>query len=146
MFPILDLVDELRAVDLSNAADVGQRTGVAISASPADSNRYFRVLRGEGSAKFPQLRRVELRIPVNVTETTSRGIIVLEVDPAKDCIGPGDLESRYGKDHGMIVPTPHQPAQSPIGFTYVYPEGELTFGISQASPACLVSVLVDRKR
>jgi hypothetical protein len=145
MFPVLDLVDELKRMNLADASAIGKRIGVQLQLSAAESNQYFRVLRGAQSASYTEVSRVEMRVPIDPTQTTSKGLVLLSIDANRQCITSRDVEARYGPNHGLVVPTPHQPSGSPIAYTYAYTGGETRFGISQGPRDCLVSVLVERR-
>ncbi len=145
MFPVLDLVDELKGMDLADTSAVGKRIGVQLELSAAESNQYFRVLHGAQSASYTEVSHVELRVPVDPAQTTSKGLVLLSIDADKHCITSRDVEARYGSNHGLLVPTPHQPPNSPITYTYAFKGSETRFGMSQGPRDCLVSVLVERR-
>jgi hypothetical protein len=142
MNPLFAILDELRGSQPVRQEWVEHWLGVSLAERPTESTEYFRVLHGQQSTQVPEIRAVELRVPI-AQSATSGPMLILDIDASVRCVSLDEIQKHYGARPALRVPTPRQPASSPIDYEYHFAWGRMSFGISRSATECLTRVVVD---
>jgi len=86
------------------------------------------------------IKKIELRSPVD--KKNPGGLIIIDLYNTEHVTG-GDVVSRFGQVEDLGVPSPEQPADAPINFTYKFIWGKVSFGISKEASEALIHVVLD---
>lgn len=137
---VLDLIATLVEQPPFSARETTRMTGVALTKDAERSNAAFDIYRAD-NAKGP-LSTIEVRQRVN-PKPGKQGLVILEISDTA-CISQEQVKTRFPeKADGLIGPTPHQPTDSPVYWTYKKSWGELRLGFAQTGNRCLVAVVLD---
>jgi hypothetical protein len=135
LFAIVDHIIEARPF---TATAIGRLVGGTLAPVGQRSTPYVLLFEAQGT---PEFDRVELRLK-GPNSTNNGQFLILDVN-AKRCVGKDDVQTRYGRQPELSVPTPRQPADSPIYFKYRRDWGALSFGFARTGAECLSTVVID---
>ena len=136
---IFDLIPRLVQKLPFRQEDVASLTGVTLTRDQQVSNNAFDVYRSTGPKG--QIAAVEVRQRIEPTAGKS-GIVILDL-AGGTCIKQKDAMARFGDPGDILVPTPHQPPDSPVYLVYKQKWGELRLGFARVEPECLTSIVLD---
>lgn len=119
---------------------VSKVLGHRLDEVPARSTEYFQVY--ESSAPTAGgVAKVELRVP-RAAGSTRGGLLILTVNP-QPCLTRAAVIARFGSNPELAVPTPREPADSPVYLKYPMAWGVVSFGFQRSGDGCLRDVVLD---
>lgn len=136
---LFELVDKLSAARPFRHEPLGKLLGKTLEFDPAESHGYFTTYRARISDSS-LVQSAEVRVPT-VATTAPDGLLILEVKPLG--IKQLTVVQRFGKNPELSVPTPRQPADSPLYLIYRLEWGQLKFGFSRGRDEQLVRIIWD---
>lgn len=136
---LLEKIDEIADGHAVSNARLGRQLGVTLTPDAAHSSEF--TLKYGGSADTGGMfGPVELRVPGPAADTQGQ-LVLLDINPAV-CITLNEIRQRYGVEGNLSVPTPRQPADSPIYLVYPKSWGKISFGFARDF-SCLRKVIID---
>jgi len=135
---LLALVDKLVEARPLTVAAAGRLVGATL-VPLADLSTGRKLVYAAQDA--PGFARVELRLP---GPQSARGgqFLLLQVAEAPHCVTMAQVQTRHGQG-ALAVPTPREPAASPLFLRYERDWGSLSFGFARGGAECLRTVAID---
>ncbi len=137
---LFDALEALAASRPFRVDDVSRKTGLALAPDKDGTDEIFAVHRGRNPAG-PLFVEAELRTP-GPGATAPDGILILTLNRAV-AVTARNATSRFGSEQDLIVPTPRQPADTPVYAVYRRPWGDLRLGFERGGRRLLVKVVLD---
>jgi hypothetical protein len=137
---LLDTVAELVKKRPLDTGTIEDAFDIALRQDADNTNPY--ILRFFAFRRPAELKGVEVRVPQGAA-TRKGPIVVVDVDGEATQIKQADVLAQFGKSPAVEVPTPQQPADSPIYLSYQQPWGTLRFGFARPSTELLTTVVID---
>jgi len=135
LFAIVDRLVDARPL---TATATGKLVGGTLAPVGQRSTQHVLVYEAQGVTEFDH---VELRLQ-GPNSTNNGQFLILDVN-AKRCVQMDVVQGRYGRDPELSVPTPRQPADSPIYLKYRRDWGTLSFGFARTGAECLRRIVLD---
>lgn len=137
---LFDALDALAASLPFRVDEVSRRTGLTLTPDKDRTDEVFAAHRGRNPAA-PLFVEAELRTP-GPGGTAPDGILILSLNPAVK-VTARNATSRLGSEQNLIVPTPRQPADTPVYAVYRKAWGDLRLGFERGRDGRLVKVILD---
>jgi len=135
---LLALVDKLVEARPLTASATGRLVRATLAPVGELSTERKLVYAAQEAAGFT---RVELRLP-GPRSTDNGQFLLLQLADGPHCVTMAQVQARHGQG-ALSVPTPREPADSPLFLRFERDWGTLSFGFARGGAECLRTVAID---
>lgn len=138
MAGLFDAVEAAIAARSSGIDSAARALGAAFERAPTRSTDVFDVLTAQRSRAYPAVMSAELRVDRRTGKIRQ---IIIDVDADAFCTPDDEVLRHFGSSPELSVPTPRQPADSPLFYVYHHPWGDLRIGVSPIGQRCVETIV-----
>lgn len=136
--PLFAIVDSLVDARPLTVGKTGKLVGGTLAPLVAESTERKLVYVAQAT---PEFDRVELRVQSPASSTNGQ-FLILDLN-ARRCVNVETVQRRYGAQPEVSVPTPREPADTPVFLKYAHDWGTVSFGFARIGPECLRTVVIN---